>query len=646
MIQFDQVTVRRGPRVLFEDACFTLPYKAKVGLIGQNGSGKSSLFAVLQHQLTIDQGNYLFPKKMRIAHIEQETPAFNCSALDYVLDGDSKLRQLQQELYTAENSHNALKIAELHQHLHAIDGYSADARAARLLSGLGFTHQDNQKLVSSFSGGWRMRLNLAQALMKPSDLLLLDEPTNHLDLNTIIWLERYLQLYPGMLIIISHDRDFLDKVISHTLHINQAGIDYYLGNYSQFEKQRAEKITLEQATHKKIMAKRQHLQNFIDRFKAKASKARQAQSRVKALEKLTQIQVTQVSSPFHFSFGEAPNCPSPMVIMDKLQLGYNNHIQLQDINLALARHDCIGLIGINGAGKSTLLKSICQTLAPQQGSIHIEAKVSIGYFAQHQIDELNNNQSPFEHLSAISETKKPATDQYIRSFLGGFNFQGDRIFEPLEQFSGGEKARFALAKIIWQNPNLLILDEPTNHLDIDMCNALNFALQEFNGTLILVSHNRHLLNSCTDQLWIANNGKVTPFSGSLDEYIQQFSEKNKENNTAKSSVLPSQPNQSLTQNNNKKYSRKEAANLRTKRKPFSDQLKRTEQTLETLQTQLTKIEEKLTDNQLYQNNHKAKLDQLLTEQTQLKKQLEHCEEEVFSALETLENFDQENNIET
>ncbi|OAJ34291.1 ABC-F family ATP-binding cassette domain-containing protein [Piscirickettsia salmonis] len=642
MIQFDQVTVRRGPRVLFENASFTLPYKAKVGLIGQNGSGKSSLFAVLQHQLTIDQGNYLFPKKMRIAHIEQETPAFNCSALDYVLDGDSRLRQLQQELCTAENSNNALKIAELHQNLHAIDGYSADARAARLLNGLGFAHQDNQKSVSSFSGGWRMRLNLAQALMKPSDLLLLDEPTNHLDLNTIIWLERYLQLYPGMLIIISHDRDFLDKVISHTLHINQESIDYYLGNYSQFEKQRAEKITLEQATHKKIMAKRQHLQSFIDRFKAKASKARQAQSRVKALEKLAQTQVTQVSSPFQFSFGEAPSCPSPMVIMDKLQLGYNQHTQLQGITLTLATHDRIGLIGVNGAGKSTLLKSICQTLIPQQGSIHIEAKVSIGYFAQHQIDELNNNQSPFEHLSAISEEKRQTTDQYVRNFLGGFNFQGERIFEPLEQFSGGEKARFALAKIIWKNPNLLILDEPTNHLDIDMCNALNFALQEFNGTLILVSHNRHLLNSCTDQLWVVNNGKISDFSGSLDEYIQQFSEKNKENNTVKSSTLspPSQPNQSLAQNNNKKYSRKEAASLRTKRKPFVDQLKHTEQALEALQTQLTKIEEKLTDNQLYQNSHKAKLDQLLIEQTQLKKQLDHCEEEVFSALEALENFDQ------
>ncbi|WP_235602902.1 ATP-binding cassette domain-containing protein [Piscirickettsia litoralis] len=348
-----------------------------------------------------------------------------------------------------------------------------------------------------------------------------------------------------------------------------------------------------------------------------------------------------MNSPFQFSFGDAPNCPSPMVTLENVQLGYHDHIQLRDIKLTLAKHDRIGLIGVNGAGKSTLLKSICQTLLPQQGTLHVEPKVKIGYFAQHQIDELNDELSPFDHLSS---TEKTATDQAIRNFLGGFNFHGDRIFEPLHQFSGGEKARFALAKIIWLNPNLLILDEPTNHLDIEMCNALNLALQEFNGTLILVSHNRHLLNSCSDQLWVANKGQVTLFSGSLDEYIKQVAEQTSDENTKITQASSHQnSNQATNINNNsdnKKQSRKEAAELRARRKPFLTKLRQAEDQLEQLQNTLDTLEAQLADNSLYESQNKAKLDQLLTEQVQLKNQLEQDEEEVLIALEALEDFDQ------
>ncbi|MFU8797855.1 MAG: ABC-F family ATP-binding cassette domain-containing protein, partial [Gammaproteobacteria bacterium] len=471
MITLRNLSLQRGQRLLLDHAHLTLFARQKIGFIGINGSGKSTLFALLQRQITSETGDLHMPSHLRIAHLAQETPALQQSALDYVLDGDSTLRKLETALARETDGE---KIAHLHAEFAEIDGYTANARAAQLLNGLGFSTVEQQTSVADFSGGWRMRLNLAQALLSPSDLLLLDEPTNHLDLDAIIWLEEWLKNYPGTLIIISHDRDFLDNVTDHIVHLEQKQLKLYTGNYSAFEQQRAAQLALQQSMHEKQEKKRAHIMSYVNRFKAKASKARQAQSRLKLLEKMDVIEAAHVDSEFEFEFREASDFPNPLINLSHTAICYGDHTILNPFHLSLAPGDRIGLLGPNGAGKSSLIKLLAGELIPAAGTRDVHKHLRIGYFAQHQVDYLKLDKSPIQHLQKI-DPRIP--EQAFRNFLGGFDFKGDRVYEPIAPFSGGEKARLALALIAWQRPHLLLLDEPTNHLDLEMRQALTTALQ-------------------------------------------------------------------------------------------------------------------------------------------------------------------------
>jgi len=517
MIRLENLTLQRGPLRLLEDAELTLHPGQKVGLIGANGAGKSSLFALLRGELTPDAGNCLLPADWRIAHMRQEVETLERLAVDYVLDGDERLRQVQAQLAAAELAHDGSALARLHAELDSADGYSADARARKLLAGLGFSHAQMSLPVGDFSGGWRMRLNLAQALMCPSDLLLLDEPTNHLDLDAIIWLEGWLKSYPGTLLLISHDRDFLDAVVDQVAHLEQQRINLYRGGYSAFERARAERLAQQQQAYDKQQAQRAHMEKFIARFKAQATKARQAQSRIKALERLEELAPAHVDSPFDFSFREADKISSPLLDLSEGRLGYGERAVLEKVKLQLAPGARIGLLGPNGAGKSTLIKTLAGELQPLSGRLQRGENLVVGYFAQHQLDSLDDRASPLLHLQRLAPTER---EQTLRDFLGGFDFRGPRCDEPVVNFSGGEKARLALALIAWDKPNLLLLDEPTNHLDLEMRLALTMALQDFAGAVLVVSHDRHLLKSTTDEFLLVADGRVQAFDGDLEDYAR------------------------------------------------------------------------------------------------------------------------------
>lgn len=512
MIQLKQVSLARGGKSLLSDVNLIVHAKQKVAIVGANGTGKSSLFALLRGVLTPDVGDVWLPTHLKIAHLEQEVLATTQTALDYVLDGDAELRQLELALATAEDG---LHIAELLASLEQIDGYTAPARAAQLLYGLGFNSDEQQATVASFSGGWRMRLNLAKTLMCRADVLLLDEPTNHLDLDAIVWLEQWLLHYPGTLLFISHDREFLDTIASHIVSLEQQRLTLYTGNYSDFERQKAEQLALQQATFEKQQRQRAHLQSFIDRFKAKASKATQAQSRIKALARMETAQAVHVDSPFQFSFRETPKCSNPLLTMEHVSIGYGDHLILNRVNLALTQQARIGLIGPNGAGKSTLIKCLIGHVSPLSGDYQLNPALNIGYFDQHQLDSLDIIASPLLHLQRLSPH---STEQALRTYLGSFGFIGDQALAPVGPFSGGEKTRLALALLIWQKPNLLLLDEPTNHLDLEMRHALTMALQEYNGAMIVVSHDRQLLRTTTDTLLLVANQAVVEFTQDLDAY--------------------------------------------------------------------------------------------------------------------------------
>ena len=512
MIQLTNVSLSRGIKPLLDSVNLIVHANQKVGIAGENGAGKSSLFALLRGILAADVGEVSVPSHLQIAHLEQEVESTEQCALDYVIDGDAQLRAIEQALLTTEDG---MEIAELYGQMGVIDGYTAPARAAQLMDGLGFNVHEQQQPVSSFSGGWRMRLNLAKTLMCRSDLLLLDEPTNHLDLDAIIWLEDWLKRYSGTLLFISHDRDFLDVIATHVMHLENKQLTVYTGNYSDFEKQRAEQLALQQATFEKQQRHRAHLQSFIDRFKAKASKAAQAQSRIKALARMEITQAAYVHSPFHFTFRETTPCSNPLLSIDKANIGYGTKIILKNIDFMLSGQARIGLIGPNGAGKSTLIKCLAGLLTPLSGEHFVNPALKIGYFDQHQLDSLDVNASPLLHLQRLS----PLTDeQPLRKYLGSFGFAGNQALEPVGPFSGGEKTRLALAILIWQKPNLLLLDEPTNHLDLEMRHALTMALQEYQGAMIVVSHDRHLLRSTTDSLVLVANQQVIEFEQDLDEY--------------------------------------------------------------------------------------------------------------------------------
>ena len=516
MISLRNFALRRGERLLLSNVDLTLHAGYRVGVVGRNGTGKSSLFAAIQGELEADKGDLDLPGKVRIASVAQETPSLPDPALEFVLGGDEVLAAAVREEADANAREDWEAVAAAHQKLAELNGYDAEARAGRLLHGLGFPAETHRRPVSSFSGGWRVRLNLARALMMPSDLLLLDEPTNHLDLDAVFWLEQWLLKYPGTLLLISHDREFLDNVATHTLHLHGGGAKLYVGGYTDFERQRAEQLRQQQIAHDKEQAERAHLQSFIDRFKAKASKAAQAQSRMKRLAKLAGTEAVRAEREFRIEFAPPPKLPFSLIRLNHVEAGYGNEaVILHDVGFGLEAGDRIGLLGPNGAGKTTLVRTLVGELAPLAGERGAHPDLRIGYFAQHTVESLHAGQSPIDHFRELSPD---SPTQAFRDFLGKWNFPGDRAFETVDGFSGGERARLALALIAWQQPNVLLLDEPTNHLDLEMREALAEALSDFDGAIVMVSHDRHLIGLVCDTFWRVADGVVEPFAGDLDEY--------------------------------------------------------------------------------------------------------------------------------
>ncbi|MNV01138.1 putative ABC transporter ATP-binding protein YheS [compost metagenome] len=631
MIRLQNLTLQRGPQRLLEDAELTLHAGQKAGLIGANGAGKSSLFALLRGELHPDSGDCFLPADWRIAHMRQEVDTLERLAVDYVLDGDLRLRQVQRDLAAAEAAHDGAAQARLHSELDSADGYTADARARKLLAGLGFTNEQMDRQVGDFSGGWRMRLNLAQALMCPSDLLLLDEPTNHLDLDAIIWLEEWLKSYPGTLMLISHDRDFLDAVVDHVAHVDQRKITLYRGGYSAFERARAERLAQQQQAYEKQQVQRAHMESYIARFKAQATKARQAQSRIKALERMEELTAAHVDSPFDFVFRESQKISSPLIDLSDARLGYGDKAVLEKVKLQLTPGARIGLLGPNGAGKSTLIKNLAGELSPLAGRLTRGENTVVGYFAQHQLDSLDSKASPLLHLQRLAPTER---EQTLRDFLGGFDFRGARIDEPVLNFSGGEKARLALALIAWDRPNLLLLDEPTNHLDLEMRLALTMALQEFSGAVLVVSHDRHLLKSTTDNFYLVADGKVEEFDGDLEDYTRWLVEYRQRN--APVSNTPVNPDKT-----DKKAQRQAAAALRQQLAPHKREADKLEAELGKLHEKLAKIDTSLGDSDIYEPARKNELRDLLAEQAKLKVREAELEEAWMEALELLESMQAE-----
>ncbi len=632
MLTLTDVALFRGPRCLFEGASLTLYAGQKVGLTGRNGTGKSSLLALIRGELHADRGECCIPASVRIAHVAQETPALDRSALDYVIDGDEELRQIEAAIRAAQSADDGARLAHLLQDYETLGGYTAPARAARLLNGLGFAQVQLEQSVKSFSGGWRMRLNLAQALMRPSELLLLDEPTNHLDLDAVIWLEEWLTRYSGTLLLISHDRDFLDRIVTHVAHIETQRLRLYKGNYSDFERQRAEQLMQQQAMYEKQQREIQHIRSFVDRFRAKATKARQAQSRLKTLERMERIEAAHIDAPFQFAFRETGELPSPLIKIEEVAVGYRSAAPvLSDLNLTIQPGQRLGLLGHNGAGKSTLIKVLAGALVPSRGERMESKKLRIGYFAQHQLDQLRGEDSPLRALQRIAAQE---SDQALRDYLGGFDFRGDRIDEACATFSGGEKARLVLALIAWQSPNLLLLDEPTNHLDLEMRHALCRALQDFRGALILVSHDRHLLRATTDEFLLVHSGRALPFDGDLDDYRRWLSSGSPEHSpTPESSPINS--NSAAT----RKTQRRDAAADRLRRQPLRKEIARLEKRMEQLVREKREAEAQLADSDLYADYNKDTLQQLLLAQARLVRELGEIEHRWLELHETLEGAD-------
>ncbi|GAB3416477.1 ATP-binding cassette domain-containing protein [Massilia agilis] len=654
MIRFQNVSLMRGTKPLLEDADLTLNPGDKIGLVGANGAGKSSLFAMLRNELHPDQGQIDFPAKWRMAYVAQETPALPRPAIEYAIDGDVNLRRLQAELEQLEaaphTTENGIAMGEVHSALADADAYTVQSRAEQLLLGLGFTLEQMQQPVASFSGGWRMRLNLAQALMCPSDLLLLDEPTNHLDLDAIIWLEDWLKRYPGTLIIISHDRDFLDGIVNVVVHIDERKLKRYSGNYSDFERQRAAHLVLAQAAYEKQQRTKAHLESFINRFKAKATKARQAQSRMKALAKMEELAPLRAAAEFSFEFREPLSAPNPLLVMEDVEAGYpildahgdkvGGKAIVHRVNFSLQIGQRIGLLGVNGAGKSTLIKTIAGELAPLSGTATLGKGLSIGYFAQHQVEMLRHDESPLWHLMKIAPTTR---EQELRNFLGGFNFPGDMVTSPIAPFSGGEKARLALALIVWQRPNLLLLDEPTNHLDLETREALTLALAQFEGTLVLVSHDRHLLRATTDQFLIVADGRLQPFDGDLDDYKEWLFQTKL--GKAEAVPLPSvaakaepTPAPAVDRREQKRLEAEERQRLSALRKPIESRIKRLEEQMAKLNAKKADVDARLLDPGIYEADKKDELKNLVADQAFCSRDLEQLEGEWLELQEQLEGL--------
>lgn len=632
MIEIKNLTLQRGSKILLDNATATINPRQRVGLIGKNGTGKSSLFALIKGEIGQDKGDLLLPKTWKLAAVAQETPALDTTALDYVLQGDAELQHFQAALAAAEADDDGMKQAELHAKLDEIDAYSAPARAAKLLSGLGFAQDEHAKPVKAFSGGWRMRLNLAQALMCRADLLLLDEPTNHLDLETVLWLENHLASLPCTQIIISHDRDFLNAATTQTLELAQQKLTLYGGGYDFYLKERAQRLANQQAAFAKQQAKIQHLQSFINRFKAKATKATQAQSRIKALEKMEKIAPAQLDNEFLFEFAAPEHLPNPLLKMEHADLGYGAETVLKNISLSLENGARFGLLGVNGSGKSTFIKALSGSLKPQSGQIIRSDKLNIGYFAQHQLDTLRSDQSPVWHIQKLSPE---AREQDIRNFLGGFLFAGDMATAPIAPFSGGEKARLALAMLVWQKPNLLLLDEPTNHLDLDMRHALTLALQSFEGALILVSHDRSLIEATTDQFLLIDQGSLKTFNGDLNDYrAWRLAQEN-------AAAAPAQSGQSQSRKDTKRQEAQMRQERARRTKPVQQKIERAEKEIAALTAAQQQCEAILSQESIYQPENKAKLQETLAKTNEIKVKLTKLEEEWLQWQEDLETINKQ-----
>lgn len=632
MISINQAQLIRGSKTLLDETSLTIYPGHKVGLVGANGTGKSSLLALILGHLSLDKGEFSLPSGWQIATVAQETPALDVSALEYVIDGDSEYRQLEALLHKAQEDNDGNAIALLHGKIDAIGGYAIHSRAGSLLAGLGFSEAEQSNPVKSFSGGWRMRLNLAQALLCRSDLLLLDEPTNHLDLDTMYWLEGWIKSYQGTLILISHDRDFIDEIVDEIVHVENQKLNFYKGNYSAFERIRAERMSQQQVAFERQQKERAHMQSFVDRFRYKASKAKQAQSRLKALERMTELLPSQADSPFYMEFRAPEALPNPLIKMEQVAIGYGDKPILSKVHLNLVPGARIGLLGRNGAGKSTLIKLLSGQLSPMTGLYEPNPGVNIGYFAQHQIEFLRLDDTPMQHLVRLAPN---AREQELRNFLGGFGFNGDMALSPVRPFSGGEKARLVLALLVWQRPNLLLLDEPTNHLDLEMRHALTMALQTFEGAMVVVSHDRHLLRLTCSDYYLVDQGEVRAFDGDLDDYHQWLLDAAKANSNQNSTSDEIKPAA------DKKQQKRLEAEIRQKVSPLKRKQTKLETEQQKLSERLAELEHLLADSELYDQDNKVKLTSVLTERTSLTQTLEDSEMQWLELQEEIDAMEQE-----
>ena len=620
MLSFNNLELVLGGKTLFDDVSLTIHHHQKVGLIGANGTGKTSLFKVIKKEIEVDQSSVSYPNDLRISYLAQEVPASDEIALQYVLSGDHRLLEIQREIELAEKEEKFEILAELYETYTALDGYSAQSKAEQLMVGLGFKSEDFNKPLKDFSGGWRVRLNLAKTLMQPSDLMLLDEPTNHLDLDAILWLSNWIKSFPGALILISHDRDFLDDCVSFIAHLYHQSIELYSGNFTQFEILRAAKLAEIQSNYVKQQKEVAHMQSFINRFKAKATKARQAQSRVKALEKMELVAPAHIDSPFNFTISETEKISNPLISLSDSSLGYDIPI-LSMVNLSIAPGDRIGLLGPNGAGKSTLIKSIVGSISLIDGQREAGTNFKVGYFSQHQVDDLDLSISAFTHIQRLDETK---TEKQIRTYLGGFNFKGDKVKDPIHLFSGGEKARLAFAIISYQKPNILLMDEPTNHLDMEMRHALTIALQTFRGAILLISHDRHLLNSSVDHFYLVDNGRVDIFNGDLNDYKNYILDiKSSDIKETKKKVKSSKDNK---EDNSKLI------------KSLNIEISKLEKRLLRLNTKLDEANLKLADPDLYKDHSSDNLQDLIRNQLELSNEVELADQEWMDKVTHLESL--------
>ena len=620
MLSFTNLALRRGPNLLFEDASFVIHRDKKVGLIGANGAGKTSLFKMITGELDVEEGYLDYPHDLRISYLAQEIPGTDEVAVQYVLEGDKQLIETQQKIKSAEENERFDELGELHAIFNSMDGHAALSKAEQLMIGLGFSQDDLNKTVKDFSGGWRVRLNLARTLMQPSDLLLLDEPTNHLDLDAIVWLADWIKSFKGALILISHDREFLDECVNTIAHIYRQSIELYTGNYSQFEEVKALRLAEQAATFKKQQREIAHMQDFVRRFKAKATKARQAQSRVKALERMEVIAPAHVDSPFHFSIPQSDKISDPLLTLDGATLGYSSAV-LESINLSLHPGDRIGLLGPNGAGKSTLMKSLVASIPLLDGHRFEGGNLKLGYFSQHQVDDLDLSKTAYQCIQQLDPEK---TEQQVRTYLGGYDFKNDKVKDPIKLFSGGEKARLALAIIAYQKPNLLLMDEPTNHLDMEMRQALTMALQSFGGAILLISHDRHLLANNVDQFLLVEDGSIGEFDGDLNDYSLRILKNLNKSHPRKSSNTKEQ-----TPGAQRQLEQKKIKQLKTEIHSAEKRLKR-------LQEKIADVEGILQSPETYDGDFQDDLHDLIRNQTELKAEIEEVEQIWLNLNEQLE----------